>query len=65
MNYTAERAPSPDERIANSKAAKMRGVSTRTLDRWIAAGLIPKPEKINGRKYHRVGDILAPLPERA
>jgi predicted site-specific integrase-resolvase len=65
MNANANQAPSPDERVANSRAAKMRGVSTRTLDRWIAAGIIPPPEKINGRKYHKLGDILAPLPERA
>jgi hypothetical protein len=33
------------------KKAKRHGVSTRTLDRWAAAGIISKPEKINGRKY--------------
>jgi hypothetical protein len=27
------------------------GVSTRTLDRWAQAGIVPPPEYINGRKY--------------
>jgi len=31
--------------------AERHGVSTRTLDRWAAAGIIDPPEKINGRKY--------------
>jgi hypothetical protein len=31
--------------------AKRRGVSTRTLDRWVVAGIIPPPDVINGRKY--------------
>jgi len=31
--------------------AKRHGVSTRTLDRWVARGIIDPPEKIRGRKY--------------
>jgi hypothetical protein len=31
--------------------AERHGVSTRTLDRWAATGIIDPPEKINGRKY--------------
>jgi len=31
--------------------ARRHGVSTRTLDRWVAKGIIAPPEYINGRKY--------------
>jgi hypothetical protein len=31
--------------------AERLGVSTRTLDRWVAAKIIDPPEYINGRKY--------------
>ena len=31
--------------------AKRYGVSTRTLDRWAAKGIIGPPVKIRGRKY--------------
>jgi DNA-binding transcriptional MerR regulator len=40
-----------------SKLAQRHGVSTRTLDRWAAAGIIANAEIINGRKY---GDPDAP-----
>jgi predicted site-specific integrase-resolvase len=40
-------------------AAKVRGVSTRTLDRWVKAGIIRPPIRINQRKYHRAEDIEA------
>ena len=36
--------------------AKRHGVSTRTLDRWAAKGIIDPPEYIRGRKY---GDLDA------
>jgi len=31
--------------------AERRGVSTRTLDRWVENGIIPAPEYVRGRKY--------------
>jgi hypothetical protein len=31
--------------------AKRHGVSTKTLDRWVKAGIVDPPEYINGRKY--------------
>jgi hypothetical protein len=31
--------------------AKRHGVSTQTLDRWVAKGIIDAPEYIRGRKY--------------
>jgi predicted site-specific integrase-resolvase len=34
--------------------AKRRGVSTKTLDRWVSAGRLDPPERINGRKYASV-----------
>lgn len=45
--------------VSHSQAARMRGVSGRTLDRWAAAGIIPAPTKINERKYHEVDKLLA------
>jgi DNA-binding transcriptional MerR regulator len=32
-------------------------VCTRTLDRWAEAGIIPPPQRINGRKYHDAAQI--------
>ena len=34
--------------------ASRHGVSTRTLDRWVAKGIIDPPEYIRGRKYGSV-----------
>ena len=39
------------KREAWRRYAERRGVSTRTLDRWAAAGIIPSPEYVRGRKY--------------
>jgi len=33
------------------RKAERYGVSTRTLDRWVAQGIIAPPEYIRGRKY--------------
>jgi predicted site-specific integrase-resolvase len=43
--------------IAHSRAARSCGVCTRTVDRWVASGLLPPPIVINNRKYHVVADI--------
>jgi hypothetical protein len=39
------------KRVAWNAYAAQRGISPRTLDRWAAAGIVPKPEYINRRKY--------------
>jgi hypothetical protein len=49
-------SPNPSKRrkkrrIAWRKYAERKGVSTRTLDRWALRGIIPRPDRINGRKY--------------
>jgi DNA-binding transcriptional MerR regulator len=31
--------------------AKRRGVTTKTLDRWVEKGILSEPERINNRKY--------------
>lgn len=59
MNAFDTRTVMCDEIVPHSKAARIRGISARTLDRWIASGLLPRPEKINGRKYHKLKDIAA------
>jgi hypothetical protein len=42
----------PKRKLPHSKKAAQQGVSARTLDRWIAAGIIDPPVYIHGRKYH-------------
>jgi hypothetical protein len=39
------------ERVAWRRYAELKGVSTRTLDRWVVEGIIPAPEYIRERKY--------------
>ncbi len=45
--------------IPHAAAARIRGVSTRTLDRWIKAGIVAQPSIINKRKYHILENIEA------
>lgn len=47
--------------VSHLKAAKIRDVSGRTLDRWVASGILPKPEIINGHKYHDLAVIESDL----
>ena len=55
MASPAKRPPKNKKRNKRREAwkryAERRGVSTRTLDRWVLAGIIPPPDVINGRKY--------------
>jgi hypothetical protein len=39
------------QRLTHSAFAALRGVSGRTIDRWVAAKILPPPEYVNGRKY--------------
>ena len=47
------------KRVSHSIAAQLRGVTGRTIDRWIAAGILPRPEIINRRKYHLFENVMA------
>jgi DNA-binding transcriptional MerR regulator len=38
--------------VTHSQKAAQWSVSTRTVDRWVATGILPPPTYINGRKYH-------------
>jgi DNA-binding transcriptional MerR regulator len=38
-------------KLSHRRFAERRGVSTKTLDRWVVLGILPPPERINGRKY--------------
>ena len=41
-----------EKRLESHRAfAERHGVSPRTIDRWATAGLLPKPTRINKRKY--------------
>jgi predicted site-specific integrase-resolvase len=46
-----EQTTSKPQRESWSRFAERHGVSPKTLDRWVAAGRMPRPEYINGRKY--------------
>lgn len=45
--------------VAASDAARMLGVSTRTLWRWAASGRVPPPVRIGGCARWRVADLDA------
>jgi hypothetical protein len=58
MTLSADATPQPNKKKKKPKRreswrvhAQRHGVSTRTLDRWAAQGIIDPPEYINGRKY--------------
>ena len=41
--------------IPHRQYAEQKGVSTKTIDRWVADGILAKPVRINNRKYHEEG----------
>ena len=47
--------------LRSSKQARMQagGVSRQTLYRWVKAGILPPPTKINGRSYWKADDLEA------
>lgn len=49
MNLSKQKRPK--RREPWRKHAERHGVTTRTLDRWVAGGVIDPPEYINGLKY--------------
>jgi DNA-binding transcriptional MerR regulator len=51
MSISSDAPLPPKRQEAWRKKAERHGVSTKTLDRWAAKGIINPPEKINGRKY--------------
>jgi hypothetical protein len=40
--------------LPKPKKAEQQGVCTKTIDRWVEQGRLPKPKIVNGRVYHRV-----------
>jgi predicted site-specific integrase-resolvase len=42
----------PKRKLPHPKKAEQQGVSGRTLDRWVKAGIIDAPDYVNGRKYY-------------
>jgi DNA-binding transcriptional MerR regulator len=40
-----------------TQRAKRLGVSTRTLDRWVEAGILDAPEYVRGRKYGDANEV--------
>ena len=48
----------PDDRMLAMKAMSRRyDVSVRTVDRWLADGILPPPVVIGGRKYWRLSQL--------
>ena len=41
--------------IPTRKVAERFGVCMRTVERWVQAGILPQPTRINGRNYHTDG----------
>jgi hypothetical protein len=48
---TTEKRKRSKQRAPWRRLAEKYGVSTKTLDRWAARGIIDPPERINKRKY--------------
>ena len=38
--------------VPQAEKAKRHGVSSKTIDNWVAEGILPEPRRIKGRKYH-------------
>jgi DNA-binding transcriptional MerR regulator len=62
------------ELIPATPYAQKKGVSPKTLDRWVKQKLIDPPVRINGRKYYRdctdpnwrqIGDVAKAVVEKA
>jgi predicted DNA-binding transcriptional regulator AlpA len=45
----------PKRLIPHRRYAEAHGVSTKTIDRWVADGILPEPTRINARKYFQEG----------
>jgi DNA-binding transcriptional MerR regulator len=45
--------------LKHSVAARIHGVHTRTLSRWVEAGIIPPPIVVNKQRYHAVDALIA------
>ena len=45
---------------ATRRVAQRLGVSVRTVQRWVAAGILDPPIKVNNRNYHRAGVMPKP-----
>ncbi|MDG2516391.1 hypothetical protein [Lysobacter soli] len=53
------REPELDDLLADKLVRrKLGGITTMTLARWRAQGILPPPIKINGRNYQRRADVL-------
>lgn len=53
------REPELDDLLADKLVRrKLGGITTMTLSRWRAQGILPPPIKINGRNYQRRSDVL-------
>ena len=37
---------------------KRYSVTDRTIDRWLASGILPEPVRINGLRYWRESDLV-------
>jgi len=47
----SEHEPTRKRKLNTRLLSARYGVSTRTVDRWVAAGILPEPMRINRLKY--------------
>jgi hypothetical protein len=43
--------PPPGKRLRTRHLAEQENVCVRTIERWVEAGILPQPDRINGRKF--------------
>jgi DNA-binding transcriptional MerR regulator len=51
--------PAETQFLKHSVAARIHGIHTRTLSRWVEAGIVPPPIVVNKRRYHAVDTLVA------
>jgi hypothetical protein len=47
----------PERLLPTRELRKRYGVVTRTLDRWLEAGILPPPIRINQNRYWKEGEL--------
>ncbi len=54
-----------DEYWPGGKVAKVLGVSTKTIARWAAAGMLPSPIRIGRQWMYRLSELRSLLDQKA
>lgn len=65
---TAQATKKPNRLLTTRLLAEANSISIRTLERWVEVGILPKPLRVNGRKFWPVGTVPTfdkPTPDAA